>query len=40
MFERLKALYIAGKLAENQLNMAIEKGWITDIQKDEILTAK
>ena len=40
MFEKLKWLYLEAKLSEAQLDMAVGKGWITEIQKDEILSAK
>lgn len=37
MYARLKALYQAGKLTVEQLNLAVEKGWITDMQRASIL---
>lgn len=37
MFERLKYLYGIGKLTEEQLGVAVSKGWITDAQKTEIV---
>lgn len=36
MFETLKRLYTEGKLSEEGLNNAVEKGWITEEQKLEI----
>jgi len=38
MYERLKYLYSIGKLTETQLNVAVDKGWITEEQKMEIVT--
>ncbi len=40
MFERLKALYLEGKLTDAQLELAVTKGWITEEQKLEIIAAK
>jgi len=37
MFERLKRLYLEGKLGADQLNAAVARGWITEEQKQEIL---
>ena len=37
MFERLKRLYSEGKINETSINNAVEKGWITQEQADEIL---
>lgn len=36
MFETLKRLYYDGKLIEAQLDIAVEKNWITQEQVDEI----
>lgn len=38
MFERLKRLYNEGKIDEAGLQAAVEKGWITAEQKQEIMT--
>jgi hypothetical protein len=38
MFERLKYLYGEKRLTEEQLGVAVSKGWITDAQKTEIVT--
>jgi hypothetical protein len=38
MFERLKYLYESGKLAVAQLEVAVSKGWITEDQKQQIVT--
>lgn len=40
MYNRLKALYEAGKLSQEQLEKAVEKGWITGEQAGEILAGK
>lgn len=40
MFERLKRLYVSGKLTAVGLTNAVIKGWITEAQKQEILAAK
>lgn len=37
MFERLKYLYITDKLADEQLDIAVSKDWITTQQKSEIV---
>lgn len=37
MFNRLKKLYDAGKITEDGLQKAVEKGWITQEEYDEIL---
>lgn len=36
MYETLKRLYHSGRLASGQLAAAVEKGWITDAQAEEI----
>ena len=38
MFERLKRLYNEGKIDEAGLESAVEKGWITEEQKIQIMT--
>lgn len=38
MFERLKRLYNEGKIDEAGLQSAVEKGWITAEQKQQIMT--
>ena len=40
MYERLKRLYVTGKLTAIGLANAVIKGWITEAQKQEILAAK
>ena len=40
MFERLKRLYVTGKLTAAGLANAVIKGWITEVQKQEILATK
>lgn len=40
MYNRLKALYKAGKLSQEQLSAAVEKGWITETQKTKIINNK
>lgn len=40
MFNRLKRLYEQGKIGEEELTNAVEKGWITEEQKDEIINGK
>ena len=37
MFERLKRLYSEGKIDESGLQAAVDKGWITAEQKQEIM---
>jgi len=37
MFERLKALYNDGKITAEHLNRAVQKGWITEEQKNEVI---
>lgn len=36
MYDRLKSLYLAGKLSDTQLDAAVTKGWITAAQAAEI----
>lgn len=40
MFERLLFLYNQGRLNMQQLEIAVSKTWITEEQKQEIITAK
>ena len=40
MYERLKRLYVAGKLSDTGLSNAVIKGWITENQRQEIVAAK
>lgn len=40
MYNRLKALYLAGKAKEEHLTRAVARGWITEEQKAEILALK
>lgn len=40
MYERLKRLYLDGKLTKEQLEKAVEKGWITKEQMKGILNSK
>lgn len=40
MYERLKRLYVTGKLTAVGLANAVIKGWITEEQKQEILAKK
>lgn len=37
MYERLKHLYDKGKLTISHLEVAVSKGWISEVQKTEIL---
>lgn len=39
MYETLKRLYDSGRLSEDGLQDAVRKGWITEIQMQEILEA-
>ena len=39
MFERLKRLYNEGKIDAEALEKAVEKGWITEEQKNELSNA-
>ena len=39
MYERVKRLYLAGRLSEAGLENAVEKGWISNEQRTEILEA-
>lgn len=38
MFERLRRLYREGKIDESGLESAVEKGWITEEQKNQIMS--
>lgn len=38
MFETLKRLYLRGDLSTAKLELALEKGWITNEQKEQILS--
>lgn len=38
MFETLKRLYLRGDLSMSQLDKAVEKGWITETQKNQIIS--
>ncbi len=40
MYERLKRLYVTGKLTAIGLANAVIKGWITEVQKQEIMDMK
>lgn len=40
MYNRLKKLYLAGRLNDTGLENAVAKGWITEEQKAEIVEAK
>lgn len=40
MFERLKFLYEQGKLNETALDSAVNKNWITEEQKQEIISVQ
>ena len=40
MFETLKRLYNSGSLGESGLENAVNKGWITNEQKQEIMSTK
>lgn len=40
MFERLKNLYIAGKIDETAIKKAKKLKWITKKEQDEILASK
>lgn len=40
MYERLKRLYVTGKLTAVGLANAVIKGWTTEAQKQEILAKK
>nr|WP_325300270.1 XkdX family protein [uncultured Dysosmobacter sp.] len=40
MFNRLKRLYCEGRLTDDALQTAVERGWITDEEKQEIVAAK
>ncbi len=37
MFDTLRRLYMNGDLSKAQLNRAVQKGWITELQKNQIL---
>jgi hypothetical protein len=39
MYSILKKMYVAGKLTETGLDNAIAKGWITEVEKEEILAS-
>ena len=40
MFERLKKLFIEGKLTKAAIQNAVTKGWLTEEQAKEILILK
>ena len=40
MYERLKRLYLEGRLTDAQLDNAVLKGWITSEQAQKIRDAK
>lgn len=40
MYKRLKRLYHAGRLTEAALQNAVERGWITLEEKEEIIATK
>lgn len=40
MYERLKRLYNEGRCTEAMLERAVKFGWITEEQKDEIISSK
>ena len=37
MFDRLLALYLSGKIDAFRLDLSVQKGFITEAQKDEII---
>lgn len=37
MYDRLKRLYLEGKLTQEQLHRAVDNGWITEEQYQEII---
>ena len=37
MFDRLKVLYSQGKIDNDMLDKAVALGWITEVQKAEII---
>ncbi len=39
MFETLKRLYLKGELSNSKLSKAVQKGWITEEQKNQIIAA-
>lgn len=40
IYNRLKKLYLAGRLNDTGLENAVARGWITEDQKAEIIEAK
>lgn len=40
MFEKLKLLYLTGRISEIQLSLAVAKGWITAEQKQMIMDSE
>lgn len=40
MYERLKSLYLKGSLTDSGLDRAVQKGWITISQGEEIKSLK
>lgn len=40
MYERLERLYKEGKIDDKGLDNAVAKGWITEVQAEEIRAAK
>lgn len=39
MFERLRRLYLEGKISVQDLDNAVAKGWITEEQKELIIAS-
>lgn len=39
MYERLKYLYGEKRITAIQLGVAVSKGWITNVQKEEIINS-
>lgn len=40
MYSRLKRLYHAGRLTDEALQTAVERGWITEDERKEIIATK
>ncbi len=40
MFEKIKKLFLADSITEEHLNAAIQRNWITELQKEEIMKAR
>ncbi|MBY0755012.1 XkdX family protein [Clostridium sardiniense] len=40
MYKKVKDLYLKGRLNESKVGNAVEKGWITEEERNEIIASK